>query len=273
MKLGFVTCVELGLSCMEAIYEIGGRLSLAITLPDDKSINKSGRVFIDEFCYAHKIPLIKSSHVNDQVIINKIKFEKIDWLFIIGWSQIANASILSAPILGVLGAHPTLLPQGRGRAAIPWAILKGLRKTGVSLLKLDEGVDTGPLLAQNTILINENETATTLYHKVNLAHVELIRQIIPQLINRTFSLRHQDQNQVSEWPARRPQEGEIDLDSSVWDAERLIRAVTRPYPGAFYYNNEGRKVIVWGARATSIRPTNENYIKFYDGYLILEEIS
>ena len=118
VKLGFVTCVQLGLSCMQAIYDIGGKLDLAVTLHDGKAAKKSGRVFLDEFCRVNDVELHKCDHINDAETIQKIKSADIDWLFIIGWSQIASNDVLASAKLGVLGAHPSLLPEGRGRAAI-----------------------------------------------------------------------------------------------------------------------------------------------------------
>ena len=96
MRFGFVTCVQLGLSCMEAIYRSGGSLKLAITLPNNLSKKKSGRVYIDNFCSKHQIPLVKSSKINHPNIIKKIKETNIDWLFIIGWSQVACKDILNS---------------------------------------------------------------------------------------------------------------------------------------------------------------------------------
>src|SRR5690242_13717067 len=136
-RVGFVTCVQLGLSCMEAIYEVGGKLDLAITLHDETAVAKSGRIYLNEFCAARHIPLVKVRNINDADALAAIASAQLDWLFIVGWSQIARRDVLNAPRKGVLGMHPTLLPQGRGRAAIPWAILLGLPETGVTLFKLD----------------------------------------------------------------------------------------------------------------------------------------
>lgn len=271
MKLGFVTCVQLGLSCMEAIYEAGGELALAITLPDDKAVGKSGRIHLDTFCEEHNIPLLKSPHINDAAVAAAIKTAEIDWLFIIGWSQIAGPAVLSTPKCGVLGMHPTLLPIGRGRAAIPWAILKSLDQTGVTMFKLDEGVDTGAIAAQVTIPLTAQTTATELYAAVDAAHTELIHKVMPELMGGTLALREQDEALATTWPGRKPEDGEINLQGSVWEAERLVRAVTRPYPGAFYVK-EGRKVVVWRARATAIMPTtNIKCLEFSDGCLLLDE--
>jgi methionyl-tRNA formyltransferase len=273
MKLGFVTCVQLGLSCMEAIYDAGGTLELAITLPDSKSVNKSGRVFVDEFCYSRGVPLLKSSHVNNPDVINSIRSAGIDWLFIIGWSQIASADVLHAPKRGVLGMHPTLLPEGRGRAAIPWAILKGLHRTGVTLFQMDEGVDTGPVVAQIDIPLSNRMTATELYASADAAHVRLILDIVPRILSDQIVMRPQDNSKATVWLGRKPEDGEIILHGSVDDAERLVRAVTRPYPGAFYFR-EGIKYIVWSAEIwRDSRPpaNNVDYLKFHDGILLILE--
>ena len=166
MKFGFVTCVQLGLSCMESIYQMGEKLDLAITLPDHINQNKSGRVYIDDFCDGHKIPLFKSTNINNLDVIKAICGAEIDWLFIIGWSQIAKKNLLDSPKKGVLGIHPTLLPEGRGRASIPWAILKELNETGVTMFKMDNGIDTGPIAGQIKILLR--------YHPTNEADLVLI---------------------------------------------------------------------------------------------------
>jgi len=247
MRFGFVTCVQLGLSCMEAIYDVGGRLDLAMTLNDEQAVSKVGRVYLDDFCTRNDIPLIKSRNVNDAAVVEAVKAAGIDWLFIIGWSQIAHEEILAAPTRGVLGMHPSLLPVGRGRAAIPWAILKGLEQTGVTLFKLGEGVDTGDIVAQQVIPIDRTTDAGALYQAVDRAHVSLMRTAFPDLAAGRLAARPQDDRLATYWPKRTAEDGAIDLQGSVQEAERLVRAVTRPYPGAFYFDGEGRKVTVWKA--------------------------
>lgn len=244
MKFGFVTCVKLGLSCMEELYRAGGKLHLIITLPDGKNTKKSGRIYVDDFASAHGISVIKANHVNDAEVINALKEFRIDWLFIIGWSQIASADVLNAVNQGCIGAHPTLLPQGRGRAAIPWAILKGLTKTGVTFFKLDEGVDTGSIVGVKEILIDEEETSTSLYNKVDKAHTALFNQVYFQILSNSLSLREQDNRLATYWPGRTPQDGQILAQMLPDTVHTLVRATTRPYPGAFYIF-EGKKIIVW----------------------------
>jgi methionyl-tRNA formyltransferase len=244
VRVGFVTCVELGLACAQEIIAAGGSLHCMLTLHDHIARRKAGRVYIDDFCAAQGIPLFKLRNINDADAVEFLRQNDLDWLFIIGWSQIAHEAVLAAPRLGVLGAHPTLLPVGRGRASIPWAIVKRLPHTGVTLFQLDSGVDTGPILEQVTIPIASRETATTLYAKVADAHRTLIRSAWPAIANGTVVPRPQDHAQATEWPGRTPEDGRLDLSMTLDDADLLVRAATHPYPGAFIDLPEGR-LRVW----------------------------
>jgi methionyl-tRNA formyltransferase len=245
---------------MEEIYRAGGRLDLAITLHDDRAVTKSGRVFIDDFCTQNKIDLVKIRHVNDDQSINAIRDREIDWLFIIGWSQIAGKAVLDAPKRGVLGIHPTLLPVGRGRAPIPWAIIKGLKETGVTLFKLDDGVDTGEIVGQEIIPIADDETAATLYKRVDDAHRTLIGNIWRDLVEDRIKLRKQDESKATVWEGRKPEDGRILPEMSVAEIDRLVRGVTHPYPGAFWEETD-RIVRIWAGKIGNCRrDDSESYL-------------
>jgi len=246
MRAGFVTAVELGRSCVEEIRACGGSLDLVMTLPDEQAAGKSGRVRLDDLCSAGGTPLVKVRNINDPEALEALRAARLDWLFIVGWSQIARPAVLATAARGVLGIHPTLLPEGRGRAPIPWAILKGLRQTGVTLFRLDPGVDSGPIAGQLTIALDERETATSLYDKVVEGHRRLIRDCWPRLVAGTLEFAPQDDARATYWPGRRPEDGAIDLAGSVRDADRLVRAVTRPYPGAFV-DSGNERFRLWSA--------------------------
>lgn len=256
---------------MEEIYSCGGSLAVAITLRDDLARNKSGRVFLDSFCTEKQIPLIKIRHIDDEESVRAVA--TLDWLFVIGWSQIAGPSVLEAPRFGVLGMHPTLLPEGRGRAAIPWAIIKGLDRTGVTLFKLDGGVDTGPILAQEVLPLAMNETATTLYARVDSAHRRLIRISWPRLIDGSLQPVAQEVSEASVWPGRRPEDGRLDPGMAVELADRLVRGCSRPYPGAYVDMPAGR-LRIWSAAIEEqgvSRPSSGPIIGFRNGTLVAKD--
>ena len=262
-KIAFATCVQLGLSCIEEIYRIGGHIDLLITLKDEKAQNKSGRIYLDGIATAHQAPLLKIDNINDPIVIQTLKDLQIDWLFIIGWSQIARKELLETPTYGCIGMHPTLLPIGRGRAAIPWAILKGLDQTGVTLFKLDEGVDSGEIIGQGVIPLTAQTTATELYAQVNQMHIQLIGEYWDKIVNNTVQLTRQDDSKATEWPGRKPEDGEILPTMTMAEADRLVRAVTHPYPGAFYRMEDGSILKVWRSEKHSDFGT----IKLSDGWL------
>lgn len=272
VRAGFVTCVELGLSCMHEIYSVGGRLDCVLTLHDHLAMRKSGRVYLDEFCAAKGTTLFKLRNINDPDALQFLRTRNLDWLFIIGWSQIAGSPVLETARRGALGIHPTLLPVGRGRAAIPWAILKRLPETGVTLFQLDTGVDSGPIVAQEHIPLGPRETATELYARVAQAHRALIRRSWPDIASNRVSLRSQDESKATVWPGRSMEDGRLFPAMRVADVDVLVRATTRPYPGAFLDLPDGRLRIWSGAPLGSGERAGEGRtLSFSDGeYIALQ---
>ena len=264
MKLAFCTCVKLGKSCIEKVYEIGGKFDLLITLEDHLSTKKSGRIFLDDIARKNNTPLIKINHINDEASINSLIDYEIDWLFLIGWSQIASSNVLNSCKKGVIGAHPTLLPRGRGRAAIPWTIIKGLNKTGVTFFNMDEGVDTGNILGQKEIPVLKNETAATLYEKVNNSHINLIEEVWRKIDNNSLTEIVQDSQKSTYWKGRKPSDGEIFPNKmTIKEIDRLVRATTKPYPGAFVLKNKSKLIIWEGEKGKALDGIK---IKCIDGY-------
>lgn len=244
MKFGFVTCVQLGLSCLEELYLQGAIPDLVLTLEDDMAKSKSGRVYLDSFCASIGAPLTKIRHIDDAAATRAIRSAQLDWLFIVGWSQIAGPEVLKLPRRGCVGMHPTLLPIGRGRASVPWAIIKGMDETGVSMFVLDEGVDTGSIIAQEVIPLLPDETATTLYSKVDAAHITLIRRTWPSFEAETVAPQPQDETQATVWPGRRPEDGAIHPGLTTADIDRLVRALAPPYPGARFVDDSGATWVI-----------------------------
>lgn len=262
LRVAFATCVELGLKCVEEIYRVGGDLQLLITIDDHQAPGKSGRVFLDEVAQRHQVPLLKIKNINDAEVIDALVRMEIDWLFIVGWSQIARREVLETPSRGCIGMHPTLLPQGRGRASIPWAIIQGLDRTGVTMFKIDEGVDTGDIIGQEVIPLHAEITATELYDLVGTAHMRLIGRFWDDMVDDRLALTSQDESGATYWAGRTPSDGEIRPDMTMSEAAKLVRAVTHPYPGAFFRTELG-VVRVWAAAVSPVAGT----FALADGYL------
>lgn len=243
-RVGFVTVVQLGLDCLMEIHRLGGPIDLLITLDDETAKKKSGRIFLDHYAALSGAKLHKTSHINNPETIEAIREASLDYLLVIGWSQLISDDIFPLVKNPPLGIHPTLLPEGRGRAPIPWTILKGLKRSGVTMFELRPEADSGDIIAVEKFNVAPDETATTLYAKACKAHVSLIRDIWPDLLAGTLKGRAQDDSKATHWPQRRPTDGEITEELSLEEIDRLVRATTHPYPGAFVIEN-GRKLVIW----------------------------
>jgi methionyl-tRNA formyltransferase len=252
MRTVWVSFDTIGRDCLEAAAESGAEVVGIVTLPGPVDPDRSGQCSFDEVAARHEAALIETRDVNALETLNVIRKLEPELMFVVGWSQLVHDPFIALASEGVFGMHPTLLPRHRGRAPIPWAILAGLARTGVTLFEIvDAAPDSGAIVGQVTLEIASDETATTLFARLADAHVELIREFIPQLISRTAPRKAQDPTRASAWPKRTPADGIIDWETRAPYLYDWVRAQTRPYPGAFTFLGD-EKVIVWGARAVEL---------------------
>jgi methionyl-tRNA formyltransferase len=161
----------------------------------------------------------------------------------LGWSQIIKKDILKIPKIGCIGSHPTELPKYRGRAPIPWSIIKGLKESALTFFWLEEGVDTGDILIQKKFPIDINDTAKDVYDKMISVGNEMLKEIYSKFLRGDFP--HIPQNPddfIEEWPARTEKDSEIDWTKSDIEIHNQIRAVAGVYPWAYTYIN-GKKLL------------------------------
>jgi methionyl-tRNA formyltransferase len=238
----------IGRRCLEACREAGAEVAAIVTLPGPLDPNRSGQCAFDDL----GIPLIETSDVNAAETVAAVRDAAPHALFVVGWSQLVRGELIELVPQGAYGMHPTLLPRHRGRAAIPWTILSGLARTGVTLFEIvDPTADSGPIVGQREVDVARDETATTLYDKLLDVHVELVREFVPQIAAGTAPRVPQDADRASAWPKRTPADGIIDWETRAPYLDDWVRAQTRPYPGAFTYHGE-EKLVVWRARPVDV---------------------
>lgn len=246
--LVYVGAVELSYHGLHELIQQGIRPSLVVTLRPDLEARHSDFADLATLAESHDIPVEYVKNINDPAPMAKLAALEPDYIFVIGWSQIIKPELLALPKHGCVGFHFARLPRNRGRAAIPWVILNQETETGVTLLHLDEGVDSGDIVTQRTIQIAPDEQARTLYDKVCDGLRDMMREVAGLLeAGQPLPAIPQDHSQATYLAKRVADDGWIDWDQPAEKIERLIRAVGKPYPGAFtIYKN--RKVIIWEAR-------------------------
>jgi methionyl-tRNA formyltransferase len=248
MRAVWVSFDTVGRDCLEAAAEAGAQLVGIVTLPGPIDPNRSGQCAFDDVALRHGAVLVEATDVNAEATLDAVRALDPELVFVVGWSKLVREPFIALAREGVFGMHPTLLPRHRGRAPIPWAILSGLARTGVTLFEIvDATADSGAIVGQVVVDIAPDETAETLFERISEAHVELIREFVPQLLSRSAPRTPQDPRRASSWPKRTPADGIIDWETRARYLYDWVRAQTRPYPGAFTYLGD-EKVVVWQAR-------------------------
>jgi methionyl-tRNA formyltransferase len=248
MRTVWVSFDEMGRDCLEAAAAAGAEVVGVVTLPGPVDPNRSGQCSFDEVAARLGARLIETADVNAPETVSAVAALEPESIFVVGWSQLVREPFIATASTGVFGMHPSLLPRHRGRAPIPWAILSGLARTGVTLFEItDPTADSGAIVGQVEVAIGADETATSLYERLSAAHVDLIRECIPRLIAGTTDRVPQDERRASAWPKRVPADGIIDWETRAPYLYDWVRAQTRPYPGAFTFLGD-EKVVVWRAR-------------------------
>lgn len=244
IKTVFIGTVESSYTALEEMIKKDVEIEAVFTKKNN-SFNSDHRS-LEPLAAKNDIKTYFIDNINDKINIKILKKIEPDFIFVIGISQIIKKEILEIPKYGCIGFHPSLLPKNRGRAVIPWAILSEWEKTGVTLFYLDANMDSGDIIIQKEIEIDERETASTLYEKVIDSLKCLIKNNINKILNNKIERITQNEGNATYCCKRTPKDGYIDWSKSVSEIDRLIRATTKPYPGAFTYYN-GEKLIIWNS--------------------------
>lgn len=246
---------DVTLAVGNALLDAGTGISGVVTVGESFSISYSDSAVpnlrfadIPKWCERRRVRAIKFSSY-DQVL-GEIGDGDIPLCLVAGWYHMLPATFRKKFLRGCVGLHASLLPQLRGGAPLNWAILTGLRETGVTMLKLTDGVDDGPIYGQKRLPIGPRTTIGELVEDSARASADLARELTPGIIDGgrepvAQSGRH------SYGLQRNPEDGQIDWCGSADAIDRLVRAVGRPYAGAFTYL-ESEKIQIWAGAPVSV---------------------
>jgi len=202
-----------------------------------------------------------------------------DLIVVAAYGQILRPEVLSLPSFGCMNIHASLLPRWRGASPVQHAILAGDNETGVTIMKMDEGLDTGPILAQRATPIAADETAGMLAERLAQMGADLLMEIFPAYLSGKIQPRPQPAEGVTYAPLLKKEDGLLDLTRSAEELSRQVRAFS-PWPGAFI-EWQGAPLRIWRARPSpeeSPRPgirlkvQGRAALGTGQGVLILEEV-
>jgi len=176
--------------------------------------------------------------------------QQVDVALVVAYGRILPKDVLDAPRTGCVNVHASLLPRYRGAAPITWAIVRGETETGVTLMKLDEGMDTGPTFARLSTLIGPDETAGELSARLAGLGAQAVTQWLPKYIRGACSLMPQDPASATLAPPLKKEHGEIDWAAGAKQVHDHVRGMN-PWPGAFT-SARGRTVKVHATRVLQL---------------------
>jgi UDP-4-amino-4-deoxy-L-arabinose formyltransferase/UDP-glucuronic acid dehydrogenase (UDP-4-keto-hexauronic acid decarboxylating) len=281
---------DMGAIALDALLAQGDEVALVVTHKDDPH---EGRWFRTpaEVALPRGVEVVYRDDLSPQApqeIAARVAAARPDLVLSAYYRKLIPMSVVKAARLGGLNLHGSLLPRLRGCAPVNWAIVLGEPRTGVTLHHMVVEPDAGDVVAQRAVDVGPRETALTLHRKLCAAAADLLADALPRVRAGAAPRTPQDEAQATYRGRRRPADGRLDPQGTVLDADRLVRAVARPWPGAFlergsHGSASPPRLLVWeahphegappaGARPGDLvrLPSGEAALTLQDGLLVLD---
>ena len=216
------------------------------------------------------IPLLRPVRLRSDQSVADIRSLDPDLVVLADYGQIVPATLLDLPRHGALNLHPSLLPKFRGATPIPAAILAGEAATGVTLMRMDTGLDTGPIVAQERVTLTGTETAPQLEERLAHEAAQLLTANLQRWLAGAITAHAQPEVGVSLTRPLRREDGRLDPTKTAAELERQVRAY-QPWPGSFVETASGR-LTIWRAQPGEARPAEVfpgTFVATSDGRLAL----
>ena len=283
MKIVFMGTPDFAVGALEALVEAGHEVVAVVTQPDKpKGRGKEMQQTPVKTCaIKHNIEVFQPVKIKTPEAVEVLKQYGADLFVVAAFGQILSKEILDMPKFGCVNIHASLLPKYRGAAPIQWAILDGEKETGVTIMQMNEGLDTGDMLAKVTVPIEDTDTGESLFDKLAEAGAKLLIETIPQIEAGTIKPEVQDDSLSTYAKMIKKEMGLIDWKKEAVVLERLVRGMNS-WPSAYTYLN-GKTLKIWEASVEastktealgSVVEVTKNAIKVQTGkdLLVLKQI-
>ncbi|HXH18124.1 MAG TPA: formyltransferase family protein [Chitinophagales bacterium] len=248
-KLVMCGCHEAGWDIIRFLLKNGIKFSYFVTITEEKALQQkvSGYKSFYNLAQEYRIPVYyaKKYSLKSDEDLRFFSENKFDLLVQGGWQRLFPEDILKTLKIGAIGGHGSadFLPMGRGRSPLNWSLIEGQQRIIMQYFLIKPGVDDGDIFHYDFFDINEWDDIQTLYYKISLLTGRVLLQWIPRLLAGNFSTIPQH-GKPSYYPKRNPEDGMINWMQSPTQVYNFIRALTRPYPGAFSFINN-KKLMIW----------------------------
>ncbi|NQT28945.1 MAG: methionyl-tRNA formyltransferase [Candidatus Saganbacteria bacterium] len=253
MKIVFMGTPEPAAQILEDLQKTQHKIICVVTQPDRKKGRGQKIVFseVKEAALKYGLPLEQPEKVkSNAVFASFLKSIKPDIVIVVAYGKILPKEILDIPKYGCINVHASLLPKYRGAAPIQWALLKGEKETGITIMKLDRQLDTGDIIFQEKVKIAEEDDAPSLSKKLFAIGSKLLLLALEQIENKKVKSVPQDESQATYAPSLTKESGELDWRKTAEEIHNRVRAMV-PWPGAnTFYNKKILKI--WKTKVVQI---------------------
>ena len=233
MRIVFMGTPDFAVGALQALIEAGHQVAAVVTQPDKpKGRGKELQMTPVKACAAaHDIPVFQPVKIKDPEAVAVLRGYQADIFVVAAFGQILSEEILTMPKYGCINIHASLLPKYRGAGPIQWAIIDGEKKTGVTIMQMEKGLDTGDMLLQTEVEITSRETADTLHDKLAAAGARLIVEALPKIEAGQVTPRKQNDAESCYAKMLTKSMGRIDWSMDAEKLDCLIRGLIS-WPGA-----------------------------------------
>lgn len=247
MKVVFMGTPDFSVATLEKIVEAGHEVLAVVTQPDRPKGRGKAVLYtpVKEKALELSLPVYQPTKVRDEEFVEVLRQLNPDVIVVVAFGQLLPKSILDLPKYGCINIHASLLPKYRGAAPIEWSIIDGEKETGVTIMYMAEGLDTGDMILKGVIPIEKDDTGGSLRSKLSILGGNLLVEALKQLEDGTAHREVQDDS-LSNYAVKLEKSlGHIDFSKSAEEIERLIRGLN-PWPSA-YTSLDGKTLKIWNA--------------------------
>lgn len=258
MKIVYMGTPDFAVAPLEALIQAGHQVSAVVTQPDkQKGRGKEVQMTpVKECALKYGIPVFQPVKIKEKEAVEKLREYPADLFVIAAFGQLLSEEILNMPKFGCVNIHASLLPAYRGAAPIQWVILNGETKTGVTIMQMEKGLDTGDMLLKAEVDIDPKETGESLHDKLMETGAKLIVEALPKIERGELTKEKQDDSLSTYAPRLTKAMGLIDWNQEAAVIERLIRGLNS-WPSAYTYYH-GKTLKIWEADVIPIQADEEN---------------
>lgn len=253
MRVVFMGTPDFSVGTLEAIVRAGHEVAGVFTQPDKpKGRGKAMQATpVKEAAEKYGLTVYQPRRIREPEAVEKMRALSPEVIVVVAFGQIIPQEILDMPKYGCINVHASLLPKYRGAAPIQWAVLNGEEKSGVTIMRMDAGLDTGDMLAKAEVVLDREETAGSLFDKLSSCGASLLAETLPTLENQTAVYEKQPEESPTDYARMiTKQDGRINWCSSAVKLERLVRGMS-PWPSA-YTSLNGKTLKVWKASVSEL---------------------